>query len=119
MKLITTKKTIHLAIVIIIIFLFSSCFNCQDFIEEEIRPIYIRGVVKRLNKTDNPCFLEAIILQKEDSTMLYLCTCGANDFDKEDLAIGDSLYKDKSTSILTVISKNKPRKEFNYPCCDH
>lgn len=107
-----------LFILIIFSVFFNSCgFNCDYYLNTEIKPLLINGIV--ISKSGDKCFGEIVIRQGNTiDTLKDICYCAP-----EDERIwyyimpNDSLHKEAGSLIVIVFRDGQPTKEFNYPCC--
>lgn len=109
------KKGIFILIAVII-FCNSCGFNCDDYLNTEIKPLSIDGFV--ISKSGDKCFGEIVIKQENKvDTLKDICYCTPKEEDIWHYVMpGDSLYKKTGSIMVTVIRKGTS-KQFKYPCC--
>lgn len=107
-------------ILLICAVLLNSCgFNCQSYLDNDIKPITINGIVVGKQKAETGCFGNIILSNKNKiDTLSNLCYCVMSE--KQELwkyiEAGDSLYKAQKSLIVEVYRKDTVKK-FDYPCC--
>lgn len=105
-------------IVVSTMFLIGSCvFNCKDYLEENIKPLAIHGIVLKKQADQTGCFGSIVVreLNKEDT--LDVCSCVVeNERVWSYVLPDDSLYKEINSLKLLIIRGGK-EKWFDYPCC--
>lgn len=108
-----------LIFIITFAFLFSGCFyDCKSFLNEDIKPVPIDGIVVGKDKSDIGCF-GTIVWQQQSKldTLKEVCYCvlQAEDLWKY-IQAGDSLHKSKNSLAVQVYRKDTIQT-FNFPCC--
>lgn len=99
--------------------LISSCgFDCQSYLNENIKPLKINGIVVDKQKEKTGCF--GIIIwqhQNKIDTLTSVCYCVTEEQGLWKYIIaGDSLYKPENSLTVEVYRKDTVKK-FEYPCC--
>jgi hypothetical protein len=110
------KKKVFILIVVVI--LFNSCgFNCDNYLNTQIKPLLINGVV--ISKSGDKCFGEIVIRQENKlDTLKNICYCTPDNEGVWHYVVpNDSIYKGRGSLIITVIRQDK-RQQFKYPCCN-
>lgn len=105
-----------LCLFILSIVFYSCVFNCDTYLNKEIKPLFINGVV--INKSEKNCFGEIILRNKNKiDTLKDICVCTSeNEGLWHYVTSGDSVYKKKNNLVIMVI-RNDSVKTFDYPCC--
>ncbi len=108
--------------IVILSFFLSACpyppFSCRSWIEKEIKPIEIAGIViyKSVNKN---CEADITIKQFNDSIdTLRFCTCLQYRETWDSISEGDTLIKEKDSTRLEIHNA-RMQFDFEYPCCDY
>jgi hypothetical protein len=99
--------------------LFARCvFDCKSYLDKNIKPLNIDGIVMDKQKAKTGCF-GVIILKHENNldTLLGVCYCVPEGQGLWKYVMnGDSLHKANKSLIVEVYRKDSVRK-FEYPCC--
>ena len=109
----------YLLSVIVPIALFVSCvFNCNSYLERQIKPLMIEGGVIQKSRSNNGCFGSIIIRQKKSvDTLRNICYCVPETQALWDyITPGDSVYKNTGSTIVKII-RGGVEKTFDFPCC--
>jgi hypothetical protein len=100
-------------------FLNSCGFDCQTYLDKNIKPKTIDGIVINKERGETGCF-GIIILEgqeKKSDTLQGVCYCVPSEQGLwKYIAKGDSLHKSKESLDVEVYRENRVQK-FNYPCC--
>jgi hypothetical protein len=97
----------------------SSCgFDCDKYLNKNIKPVLISGTVLDKKKSNTGCFGNIIYRQGNNiDTLTDICYCVS---DKQGLwkyiMAGDSLYKEENKIVIEVYREDT-MKQFDYPCC--
>jgi hypothetical protein len=98
----------------------SGCvFDCESYLNDEIRPLIISGVVINKYKESPGCFGAIVLASKNKlDTLSGICYCVMSNTQDlwKNVEVGDSLYKAASNLIVEVHRKDTIKK-FEYPCC--
>jgi len=94
------------------------CFNCPDWLEDEIKPDEYNGRVV-LVAEGYPCQLDVTLDQDGHEKKISLCKCGLNSGPWQSIKTGDVLVKGKGSVSLTLTRGDTTIAVFDYPCCDH
>ena len=100
-------------------FLLVGCvFNCNTFLNEEVKPKKIQGIIINKAKSSTGCFGKIFISNSISIDTIELCYCVV---DKEQiweyLELNDSISKPVG-SIKIRVFRNGVKNEFTYPCCN-
>lgn len=99
--------------------LFNSCgFDCKSYLNKNIKPLSIDGIVINKQKAEKGCF-GIIILKRQGQadTLKNICYCVPEQQGVwKYIVAGDSLHKSKNGLIVEVY-RNNTLREFEYPCC--
>lgn len=109
----------YILLLIVLATLLSSCgFDCESYLDKNIKPLPIDGKVIKKQKAETGCF--GIIIWKHHSkidTLKDICYCvPAEQGLWKYIAEGDSLHKSEKSLIVEVYRKDTVKK-FQYPCC--
>lgn len=110
----------YLFLLLLICAVLNSCgFNCQSYLDNDIKPLTIDGIVVNKQKAEAGCFGKIILSNKNKiDTLSNLCYCVVSE--KQELwkyvEAGDSLYK-APQSLIVVVHRKDTVKKFDYPCC--
>jgi hypothetical protein len=108
-----------LFLLIVFAVLFNGCgFDCESYLDDDIKPLHIDGVVMDKQKAETGCF--GIIIWEHQSkidTLKDVCYCvtGEKGLWKY-ITKGDSLYKSEQ-SLVVEVYRSGTIKQFQYPCC--
>ena len=82
-------------LVIFSIIFYSCVFNCDNYLNKKIKPLFINGIV--IGKSEKNCFGEITLRYKNNIDALKdICTCTPQNQDLWNyVTAGDSLYKIK------------------------
>lgn len=93
-------------------------FNCKTYLDNEIKPLSLHGIVVSKEKTEYGCFGN-ILLQdsKGIDTLKDMCYCVPENQGLWDYVVpGDSLAK-SGGSLEVAVFRNSASRLFTYPCC--
>lgn len=96
-------------------------FDCESYLEKEIKPLNIQGIVLSKNKGAVGCFGNVILKNvNEYDTITNICYCTPDSGTTlwKYVEIGDSLFKD-SQSLTVEVYRRGSIKKFHYPCCKY
>ena len=100
-----------------LLFLWSCGFDCDNYLNHEIRDKEITGIVTGKSKTSTGCFGKILYLNNKTIDTIDVCYCGP---EKEQIweyvEKNDSINKPKGSLAISVY-RNNIKKEFIYPCC--
>ncbi len=103
-----------------IVFAFiSSCgFDCSKYLENQIKPLVINGVVIEKFKSQTGCFGSIIYKsEKNIDTLKSICYCvPGNEKIWDYVMSGDSIVKNYDQTFFKVVRKSQTIK-FEFPCC--
>ena len=104
--------------IIVITFLCSCVFDCSPYLNEQIKPLDIRGVVTEKIKSERGCLGDVVYKHgNKIDTLRNLCYCVPDDQKLWYYVIpGDSIIK-QAGQLRTSIIRGNDIKSFKYPCC--
>lgn len=111
-------KYFFLLLLICAVLLNSCGFNCESYLDNDIKPLTISGIVVSKQKAETGCFGIIILkYQNQTDTLKDICYCVPEQQGLwKYLELGDSLYKPSKSLIVEVYRKDSVKK-FDYPCC--
>ena len=99
--------------------LFDSCgFDCESYLNKNIKPVSIDGIVVNKQKAETGCF-GIIILKRQNQTdtLKDICYCVPEQQGIwKYITAGDSLHK-SGKSLIVEVYRNDSLRKFEYPCC--
>lgn len=108
-----------LLLLIVFAALFNSCgFDCESYLDKNIKPLSIDGIVVNKQKAETSCFGIIILKhQNQTDTLKDICYCVPEQQGLwKYIEAGDSLYK-ASKSLVVEVHRKDTVKKFDYPCC--
>ena len=108
-----------LLLLIVFTTLFNSCvFNCKSYLNKNIKPLPIDGIVLNKQKAETGCFGIIILKhQNKTDTLKNICYCVPEQQGLwKYIEAADSLHKSEKSLIIEVYRKDTVKK-FDYPCC--
>ncbi len=100
------------------IFLNSCVFNCASYLDNNIKPYALKGILISKQKAETGCFGILILKnQNKSDTLRNICYCvPASQGLWKYMEEGDSLYK-AAESLNVEVYRKGAIKKFEYPCC--
>lgn len=93
-------------------------FSCTSWVEENIKPKYIYGIV--VNKNEEKACHGKLLFNSMDNKIDSLAICICSPFQEKwnQVEIGDTIIKKAGEVSIEIINNSKKIKWERYPCCD-
>jgi len=87
--------------------------------QNSFKPTEIRGIVARINGSDEDCFRNLIVSNASKDIGFGICVCGKKSDFINFLSVGDSIEKAPGSFVVRIRKKSTNEiKEFYWPFCD-
>ncbi len=112
-----TKKLLPLLIVIGIM----GCFNCEDHMNDEIRPMFIKATITEVDTVKDTPLTLYFFSKESGEKSIFFQGCGDVDDSIYQLIgkinIGDSLIKEVGTDTFKIKQSGGKVLALEYRCC--